>query len=566
LISERVTTAPTPFDLYRSGDFHAAEEAARAALAAGDDARLRQLLGVLLCRRGNLEEGAQELGRALEATPANASVRLGYVRALIDCGRGEEALRHALRPAPGPMAAELWRLRSEAAQAAAALPEQIEAERNAELEELSADLQARPADRRLLLRRGRLLGAVQRNEEAIETYRSVLQADPADSAAVWELGLLLERAGDVDALRTMIDSALAAGVDPKDVAFLQALSAWRAREAEKAREYLIQADPAKDLIRFHQLQAKIEDALGNPVAAFRAAEAKNRSVSRRPEWIAQAASFRARMRDLAAAVTPEWAKAFVPSEPGGQPAPTFLLGFPRSGTTLLDTFLMGHPDLAVLEEIPLMGVVAEAFGPLQRVPDMDNARADELRGMYLKALERHLPAGFDGLVVDKMPLNLLCAPLIYRLFPNAKIVFAQRHPCDCVLSGFLQSFNLNPAMASFLDLADAADLYDVALDIWSRSEAALPLNVHRTVYERMVQAPEDELRALIGFLGLEWNAELLDHRTAAKARGRIPTASYDQVAEPLTTQPVGRWRRYETQLQPVLPVLLPWAERLGYDR
>ena len=68
----------------------------------------------------------------------------------------------------------------------------------------------------------------------------------------------------------------------------------------------------------------------------------------------------------------------------------------------------------------------------------------------------------------------------------------------------------------------------------------------------MVQAPEEELRALIDFLGLEWNAGLLDHRTAAKARGRIPTASYDQVAEPLSTQPVDRWRRYETQLQPVL--------------
>jgi tetratricopeptide (TPR) repeat protein len=84
LISGRVTAVPTPFDHYRSGDFHAAEEAARAALAAGDDARLRQLLGVLLCRRGNLEEGAEELGRALEAAPANATLRLGYFRALID--------------------------------------------------------------------------------------------------------------------------------------------------------------------------------------------------------------------------------------------------------------------------------------------------------------------------------------------------------------------------------------------------------------------------------------------------------------------------------------------------
>ena len=71
-------------------------------------------------------------------------------------------------------------------------------------------------------------------------------------------------------------------------------------------------------------------------------------------------------------------------------------------------------------------------------------------------------------------------------------------------------------------------------------------------------------RPLIDFLGLDWRAELLDHRSTAKARGAIITPSYDQVVEPLSKAPSGRWRRYEGQLEPVLPLLLPWAERLGY--
>jgi len=88
--------------------------------------------------------------------------------------------------------------------------------------------------------------------------------------------------------------------------------------------------------------------------------------------------------------------------------------------------------------------------------------------------------------------------------------------------------------------------------------------VHTLVYEELVADPEGALQPLIDFLGLEWRPELLDHRTTAKTRGAIITPSYDQVVQPLSKAPSGRWRRYEKQLGPVLPVLLPWAERLGY--
>jgi hypothetical protein len=166
--------------------------------------------------------------------------------------------------------------------------------------------------------------------------------------------------------------------------------------------------------------------------------------------------------------------------------------------------------------------------------------------------------------IDKMPLNPLAMPDAHCLFPDARIVFVQRHPCDAVLSCFMQGFALNDATACFLDLVDAAAAYDAIMTMWLRSRELLPLTVHTLVYERLVAAPEDELRPLVDFLGLEWQAQMLDHRATARGRGAIGTPSYDQVVEPLSQGPSGRWRRYEKQIEPVLPVLLPWAEQLGY--
>jgi hypothetical protein len=128
----------------------------------------------------------------------------------------------------------------------------------------------------------------------------------------------------------------------------------------------------------------------------------------------------------------------------------------------------------------------------------------------------------------------------------------------------MQSFTLNDAMACFLTIDDSADLYDAAMSLFCASRDALAVPVHTLVYEELVADPEAALRPLIDFLGLDWRPELLDHRTTAKARGAIITPSYDQVVQPLSKAPSGRWRRYEKQLEHVLPVLLPWARRLGY--
>jgi hypothetical protein len=128
----------------------------------------------------------------------------------------------------------------------------------------------------------------------------------------------------------------------------------------------------------------------------------------------------------------------------------------------------------------------------------------------------------------------------------------------------MQAFRMNDAMASFLTIEDAADLYDAVMFGWRAILETYKLNVHTVRYERLVEDPEAELRPLMEFIGLPWDDRMLAHTETAKARGTIVTPSYDQVTEPLTSRSVGRWKKYEKQLQPVLPVLLPWAEWLGY--
>ena len=234
------------------------------------------------------------------------------------------------------------------------------------------------------------------------------------------------------------------------------------------------------------------------------------------------------------------------------------------GTTLLDTFLLGHPDTAVLEEVPLVNAAQGVLGDMLDLPARSEAELRRGRDAYFEELRDHVDPAFSGLVVDKLPLNMLAVPYLYSLFPKARFIFAQRHPCDCVLSCFMQGFAMNDSMACFLDIEMAAHYYDAAMSLWTRSKEVVPIAVRTVVYEELVVEPEAQLRPLVEFLGLEWREELLDHRATAKARSGIGTPSYNQVTQPLSRAPSGRWKRYAKQLEPVLPILLPWAERLGY--
>jgi len=521
-----------------------AEAWRKMASARPNDWRAWNNAGNALAALDRWEEAASSLRRAVELNPGEAPIRRNLASALGHAGAYEESAEQFrklidLQPADPKLRVVLARVLADLGRHEDSMAELEEAAR------LTTGEAAATAEGKSLL------GVVMNDGEC-------------DVEAVRELGLLLERTNRIDALRDMLVEAETSGIAREQLGYPAAAVALRDGHAAEAKR-LLEADSVEaDPVRWHRLMAKIADELGNADAAFAEAEQMNRSVRDYDVWRTRGLEYRRQLRARIEAMSVDRLPHLPALRPGKRRSPAFLVGFPRSGTTLTDTFLMGHPRTRVLEEVHMLGAAEKAIGGLGQLPKASPEQLGHARAAYFEKLDRHVEPEFDGLVVDKLPLNMTGLNFIYALFPDARVIFAQRHPCDAVLSGFMQSFVLNRAMACFLDIGDAADLYDVAMDLFSLGREGVPLQVYTLVYEQLVEDPEAALRPVIDFLGLEWRTELLDHRGTAKKRGAIITASYDQVSQPLTTKARGRWRRYEKQLEPVLPTLLLWAKRLGY--
>lgn len=588
-------------EAFQRGDLDRARAAAERALASAPSPQWHHLLGLICCRQGDLAGGVEHLRSAAQAEPGNAAFQLMLCRALVDAGRADDVLA---MPEPPPVTSQaalaLWQARAEAADAASnaeaaadawrrvagAAPQDWRAWSNfgnalaaqgqwidaaAALEEAARLNPAEPAIRAnfvaALLHAGLQHQTLLRFDEAEATFRRAYALDPADPSVVHHLGVALERTNRLEELAKLLEDAGAAGVRDDSLAYLRALLARREGRLEDARDLLLGADPQLEPVRLQALRAKVADALGDPAEAFAAAEAMNRALVEqsvppedRADWESRTAAYRAELHDLARTITPEWAER-VPrlEEPVGRRL-AFLLGFPRSGTTLLDTFLLGHAEVTVLEEQQLVARAAEVVGGCAGLAGASTDRLRQARQAYFDALAGHVQPDFGGMVVDKFPLDMAAAPVIEAVFPRAKMIFAQRHPCDVVLSAFMQPIGV----VNFSNIGAAADYYDAMMSIWTAARETMQLNVHTVVYEELVRDPEAVLRPLLEFLELEWDERILDHRRTAMERGTIVTPSYDQVTEPISARPAGRWKRYREQLEPVLPLLLPWAERLGY--
>lgn len=529
-----------------AGEADAAAEAWGKLCAAGSsDWRMWSGLGNALAVAGRWGEAANALRQAVALNPQELQLRRSLASALARAGRHDESAEVLLQ----------W------VEASPADPEN-----RIQLARLFADLGRHNESTAQLDQAARLTTGRAFSEDGELSVAMARRpgTDEIDLDLLRELARLLERTSRLDTLRALLANAETLGIARDRLGYPAAAVALKDGEPDLARRLLLADSPDSDPIRWHWLMAKIADSLGDPATAFAEAETMNRASPDYDTWRARAADHIAMVGSLADRITPDWAARICSAPPDHRPNPAFLVGFPRSGTTLLDTFLMGHPDTRVLEEVPLIHAIETALGRIEDLPDRSAEELSRARDSYLAELGRHMPDGFSGLAIDKLPLNLIAAPFLYAAFPEAPVVFAQRHPCDCVLSCFMQGFALNSSMACFLDIADAAAFYDKAMTVWTKARETLPMRTHTLVYEELVADPEGALRPLVSFLGLDWNDGLLDHRATAKARGAISTPSYDQVTQPISGAASGRWRRYEKQLEPVLPLLLPWAERLGY--
>lgn len=412
-------------------------------------------------------------------------------------------------------------------------------------------------------------GSAWDTEGAERALRTAIASHPQYGEAYAALAVAYEHGNRPEKLPELITEAEAAGVDPALLSMIRGFAHRRNKDWQAALDAGLASAEDRDPVRRAQLIAESLERLDRADEAFPWYQTMNRLVAESPRQPRQQAARYSEMVDRnRSTLTRQWVDRWTPAAPARPPersSPVFLLGFPRSGTTLLDTMLMGHPDVQVMEEKPALVHVEHGLGSIDRIASLTSDDVVAARDHYWREVGRQIDLHDGTTVVDKSPLYLNKVPIIHRLFPDARFILALRHPLDVVLSCYVTNFRPNPAMANFLDIDSTADLYDRSMSAFFEARELLDLPVHEVRYESMVSDRDRELRPLFDWLGLEWKEEAVDHQATAARRGAITTASYAQVHEPLYTRSAGRWTKFRPHLERVIPKLRPWIDRLGYS-
>lgn len=425
-----------------------------------------------------------------------------------------------------------------------------------------------------------LADAMQRTDwtvEAVGVLEDLLRRSPGHTWARLLLASLYERINRLEDARTLLDAMPSS--DAADVAtdrerlHQQAVLQMRAGAPEEARTLLQRAGPriAGDAEHFFLL-GKLADQAGDVDDAM--AQLQQAHVSQRHtlEHVApqrlrdDAALLPAAETYLDAASVARWP---IQAAPDAAQSPIFVIGFPRSGTTLVEQMLDAHPALQAMDERPHFDVLAdqlEDYGV--HVPSdlgrLTQADCDELRKGYLLMACARTPRRWNAQLVDKNPLNMLWLPLIQRVFPNARLVLMLRNPCDVLLSNYMQDYRSVVMMSISLDLQRLARAYVDAFGHWFHHAEILKPNVLTIRYEDLVANPERMAAEIGGFLGLTDSSAMLDAARHAREKGFIGTPSYSQVIEPINRHGVDRWLRYRRWFDQPLAILAPVLPKVGY--
>ena len=527
----------------------------------GDAATLNNL-GNALQGAGELDAAIEHLKRAVKLDPASAPMRMNLATTLVRAGRSKDAmdeLQHMTRdfpadPKPWVELASLHKMRGQ---------------EHLALEPMEEAAKRAPDAPSILVDLGNQRSAAWDRKGAEEAFRRALTADPQHASAYVALASLYEHDNQPHALQQLASEARESGIDQETVSLVEAFALRRAKEWDRALACAEASTDRHDPIRRAHLIGEIRDRLGESAGAFSMFEEMNRLVSEHPiRPLAMADHYWKIVEGSRNNLTPSWFANWtesVPIEADERPSPVFLVGFPRSGTTLLDTMLMGHSSVQVIEERPALIEVETRIGGFEGLPTLSSAQVRDARRQYWIEAAKYVDLRADSMLVDKSPFYLNKTATAFRLFPDTRFIFALRHPMDVVLSCFITNFRPNPGTSNFLNLRRTAELYDLSMSTFFESEKIIGFPVFTVSYERMIADREAELRPLFDWLGLDWREEALDHQATAAKRGIISTASYSQVHEPLYTRSTGRWTRYAKQLEPVREILEPWVKRFGYS-
>ena len=549
-------------------------------------------LGESLAALGDRERAAEAFRRARDAAPEAIAPRMNLAEVLAAADRGSDAVReleeilnrdpvHAaalarlgsIHHGQGHYAAaarcfdRLTRLEPERAEAWAGLGAalqmggDLEAARKAYEQALAADPALPDAHYNL----GTAWQGLRDMDQAEASFRRALEAEPDHAGAVSGLATLLDRRGRyADALRLLEPSLARDGGDPE----LVITAAQVLRHLGRAREGVDMVRgrlSGRSLSRSSQQRLAFQlgdllDAEGRHEEAFAAYRDGNRLKPVRFDRD----EFRSDVESLKRVFAPGWQDR-LPCLQETSERPVFVVGMPRSGTSLAEQIIAAHPQAAGAGELTDLPRLAIALGSGRFPDNLAEAGPADLRAAandYLATLAETDP---DALrVTDKTPANFLFLGVIEMLFPGARVIHCIRHPLDTGLSCYFQNFAGQGIPFSY-DLGDIAAHYNGYLEAMAHWRQVSRLSTFPLVYEELATAQEQVTRALLEFLGLPWSSACLEFHTQDRL---VATASHAQVRRPMYRRSVGRYRHYEAHLGELAGAIdwTAWSESGFADR
>lgn len=556
--------------LQQDGDGEQAETLCRHALAVDPcNSHAHYFLGLALRDRGDAREAATRMERAFALGLTDPAAHYQFAMLLLEIDRGEEAIHHLERAVQGKTdftaaTLALGKVHYEKGDFAAA---EVQFRRV---------LHAEPANWTAHHHLAYALLYQDREEEALAQLETPIALAPADAERLATQATLFELLNQTEASAGRANRALDLDPDNASALFVLAKLARRAERPSEALAWLERvpedaAIPAQAATLWNE-RGHILDQLGDYRAAFGAFTRSKQELAVYRNIIYDPRVWeepldRAEAYFQARRTAVDW-----PSPEPISPTPIFVVGFFRSGSTLLEQMLGSHPNILAAGELDLLGRLQDRIGdnlgaPFPKCLDRwSNTRNAEfvapLRRAYADAVDA--PAmGWTGeqWIVDKNLFNIMRLPLIRFLFPDAPILRIVRHPLDTVLSCYFHNFRDRNEWS--YSLHDIARLYARVHRHVRAMEQMLGLEYLEVKYEKLVTHPEIVLREIFQILGEPWNSACLYfHDQPRVAR----TASYDQVARPLYTSSVARHRDYRPFIdREVIERLAPVIEDLDYE-
>lgn len=431
------------------------------------------------------------------------------------------------------------------------------------------------------LERGIVLGAGGSSRAARESFERAASLAPGNSTALAGLASQAARDGDMAAARKAAERALA--IEPTNLIAASALAnaMLQAGETDAAHRLLGplvgSAEPGHQRSIAAGVLGRVQEKLGDYSAAYESYALSKRDFAE--VHAAMAAGRHDQTRFVEGVLS--GLEALGPGGLGGALAETpdraitphiFLLGYPRSGTTLVENVLASLPGVAALEEWPtmvdideryLMGdaaSIAEGLRQFAGLPtDERSTFADAYWGRVFSA---GVPPDARGFV-DMDPIKGTRFPYIASLFPDARILLMRRDPRDVVWSCFKTSFAMTSGTLEYTSLERAARHYDAMMRLTDLALARLPLSVLEVDYRRLTRDFDATTKEICRFIGIDWTPDVRRFDKTADARG-VGTASAAQVRRGLYDGS-GQWKPFAQWIEPVMPILAPWVERFGHD-